>query len=190
MSRILPVPPVREVALAFQHPRHEAEHRAFTGQQAVELHEHLSRGEEMLQHLGADNEIVPTLESARVGKVKRIVIVHGVAPTLQQLAQGRARPAAEIEPRRRRFQALRQRNGKAAEESHIARVLGIVLMQIITGLFLTRTEPVLGSDEDQSATRTLPVVPASPFSFLRSQERARLVGETDQARGRIPRDTG
>ena len=91
---------------------------------------------QVLEYLGAGDEVVLLIEHRRVRGVNRIVDPHRVAAFLQHAGQGRARAAAEIQPPVAGAQALAQRRPQLIQETPVAGVVRFIAVQVVLGFFV------------------------------------------------------
>ena len=91
---------------------------------------------QVLEHLGAGDEIVLLVERRRVRGVNRIVDAHRVAAFLQHARQGRARAAAEIQAPVAGAQSLAKRRPQLIQETPVPGVVRFIAVQVVLGFFV------------------------------------------------------
>ena len=152
-------------------------------QQAVEARELGRGGVEVLDHLGAGDEVVAARERIGVGGEEGIPHPHRVAGLAQHRGQRRPRAAAVVQPLHRGREAGTQRVGQAHEEAAVAGVSGVVAVQAVFGALGIRRRSLGRVQEGRLAGFAAQIVAPAHV-----QEGAHEGAKTDRAASRRPGD--
>lgn len=150
-------------------------------QQAVEARELGRGGVEVLDHLGAGDEVVAARERIGVGGEEGIPHPHRVAGLAQHRGQRRSRAATVVQPLRRGREAGAQRIDQAREEAAVAGVAGVVAVEAVLGALDIRRRPLGRVQEGRLAGFAAQIVAPAHV-----QEGAHGCAKTDRAAGRRP----
>ena len=128
-------------------------------QQGVEAGELGRREVEMLDDLGAGDEIVAARKHRRVGREAGIVDRHPMTGRAQHRRQRRPRTAAVVESLGTRRQALQQGRGEARQKAQVAGIVGVVVVEQVFGALVCHRRPLFRRHEGGFASVAAPVIP-------------------------------